>query len=138
MAKKFKESHATCDVWDVDSHWQKNSDLRLLLTYCLPDSSSDGMLSYTSVMSLGLLLCVGSIYDKAKVLYQLVSESSCDNNAGTPPQVSRNDEYLSLLLHTMIEFATTNNARYHHHIDEKINGKGLANQKCKCELKTRK
>lgn len=74
----------------------------------MPDSLGDGMLSYTSMMALGLLLCQGSIYEKAKILYQLV-----ESNNNSQSTVFRKDEYLSLLVFTMIEFATTNAMQYY-------------------------
>jgi hypothetical protein len=40
-----------------------------LLKYYLPDSHGDGLVSYTSAMTLGLLLCKGTIYDKARILF---------------------------------------------------------------------
>ena len=45
-----------------------------MLTQFLPDSNcSDNKISYQSVMSVALLLCKGEIYEKAMVLYSLIS-----------------------------------------------------------------
>lgn len=75
MAKKFKTSLQLRE-WEKGGHWSESSDLRLLLNNYMPDSSGDGILSYTSVMSLGLLLCQGTTYDKARILYQLVESNN--------------------------------------------------------------
>ena len=73
MAKKFRAKDA---LWDDNSLWAEGSDLTILLRWFMPDSNSDGLVSYTSAMSLGLLLCNGSVYDKAKILFQLVESNS--------------------------------------------------------------
>ena len=79
MASKFKK-HSNINEWKSDSLWDFSSDLRLLLTSYLPDSSLDGCIyghiSYTSAMALGLLLCSGSIHDKAKYLFDLMESYS--------------------------------------------------------------
>lgn len=74
MAKKFTSFNN--NDWNDKALWEKNSDLTVLLKWYMPDSKNYGMISYTSVMCLGLLLCAGSIYDKAKVLFQLVESNS--------------------------------------------------------------
>ena len=73
MAKKFRAKDA---LWDDYRLWAEGGDLTILLRWYMPDSNSDGLVSYTSAMSLGLLLCNGSVYDKAKILFQLVESNS--------------------------------------------------------------
>ena len=75
MAKKFQEvSHLS--EWNSNGVWDEDSNLSILLKNYMPDSSNDGLLSYTGVMSLGLLLCTGSTYEKAKILFQLVESAN--------------------------------------------------------------
>ena len=67
MAKKFRS--ASNSEWDDYRIWAESADLYILLKYYLPDSHGDGLVSYTSAMTLGLLLCKGTIYDKARILF---------------------------------------------------------------------
>jgi hypothetical protein len=73
MAKKFRSKYAD---WDDNRLWAEEGDLTTLLRWYMPDSTSDGLVSYTSAMSLGLLLCNGTIFDKAKIIFQLVESNS--------------------------------------------------------------
>lgn len=107
MAKKFRES-THLKEWESQSHWDPDSDLTILLRNYLPDSTQDGLLSYTSVMSLGLLLCSGSSYEKSKILFSLVESA----NGNSQQTVFKSDEYLALIIHTMIEFSTTQSFQY--------------------------
>jgi hypothetical protein len=97
MAKKFMAKDSN---WSDQRMWSERSDLTLLLRWYMPDSKSDGIVSYTSAMSLGLLLCAGSIYDKAKILFQLVESNSSQQT------VFKNDEYLIELISTIIAIAS--------------------------------
>ena len=74
MAKKFRTKYAP--DWDDNRLWAEGSDLTILLRWYMPHSTSDGLVSYTSAMSLGLLLCNGTIFDKAKIIFQLVESNS--------------------------------------------------------------
>ena len=98
MAKKFTASN-NAPEWESEKIWAESSDLTILLKWYLPDSQGDGIISYTSLLSLGLLLCKGSIYDKSKVLFLLIESNSSSQT------VFRSDEYLSIIIFTMIEFS---------------------------------
>lgn len=78
-----------------------------MLKYYLPDSKGDGLVSYTSLLSVGLLLCNGSTYDKAKVLHQLVESNSSEQT------VFRTDEYLSSIIYTIIEFSISKSLQFY-------------------------
>lgn len=98
MAKKFRSSNH--NEWHHNELWAENSDLSALLRWHMPDSDSNGIVSYTSAMSLGLILCAGSIYDKAKILFQLVESNSSQQT------VFKKDEYLAKMITSIVEFVS--------------------------------
>ena len=59
------------------------------------------MLSYSGVMGLGLLLCKGTNYDKAKMLFQLVESNNSEQT------VFVHDEYLTQLIYSLVLHAST-------------------------------
>lgn len=117
MAKKF-DATPHMKFWKDNCHWESKSELSTLLMDYMPDSQHDGSISYRSAMGVGLLLCSGRAYDKAKALCELVEQSVQDSQEKL---VYKNDDYLKLLIFTMIEFATSLSRKFVHRQKENSN-----------------
>lgn len=107
MAAKFTVFNCSSE-WKSKGTWEEASDLNILLKYYLPDSQGNGVISYNSLLSLGLLLCKGSTHDKAQVLLKCIQQFQKNGE-----EIDRDDEHLSLLVFSMIEFSISKSLQFY-------------------------